>query len=178
MPSNPYVNPDHLKAVYRSLDAATIRDKLDSGELTVQAREIAQAELAARGPDEAPRSAPLKIYADAEAPPPTGTSLGRTAMRALFVLYLLFLMACFAALMFDPPRGSAPHGPYAGFIGIVASAAAGFPWTLIAAYGVGVIPFAGKLVMALGETGIVVACWLGALLNLFLFGLYFRSRTP
>jgi hypothetical protein len=169
-----YVSAEKLKEIYRDLDSPAIFEKLRTGGLTPEARELALAELATRKQavapeDVAPVAAPVRA--------PVGGAGSQLAMRVLFVVYVVFLALCAVVLVADPPRGTQPHGSYDGMIGMIASAAAGLPWTFVGVFLLGAVPMANRLFLLLGEFGIVALCWGGAALNLVLFRRYFTRSA-
>ncbi len=92
----------------------------------------------------------------------------RRVARALLVAYLVFLALCAAAVAFDPPRGGPADGSVAGMVGLIASASAGMPWTLIGMFIAELSSTASDLVFGLGELGVTLLCWSGAAFNVYL----------
>ena len=169
-----YVSRVQLEEAYRALDSASIQSKLLSGGLTAEARDVAIAELAAR--KLAGEIIPHAHSAAAAMPTPLRRgSSHRTAAKVLLGLYIAFVVLCLLVLLVDPPWGAPKSGAYAGMLGLIASSAAGFPWSFI-------LPnFAAKLswplYLALNNHPLLIlyVCWLGALINFGLFWFYFRK---
>jgi hypothetical protein len=62
-------------------------------------------------------------------PKPAGSRFRRIFFGAVFAVYALFVAACAALVMFDPPWGRHVNIGE-GFLGFFAALAAGFPWSL------------------------------------------------
>lgn len=98
----------------------------------------------------------------------------RRLARVLWVAYLVFLALCAVVVAFDPPRGGPANGSVAGAVGLLASAVAGMPWTFVGMFLVELSSTASDLIFGLGELGVSLLCWAGAVLNLVLLRRAFR----
>lgn len=101
----------------------------------------------------------------------------RRLARVLWVLYLVFLALCAVVVAFDPPRGGPANGSVAGAVGLLASAAAGMPWTFAGMFLIELSATAGDLLFGMGEPGVTLLCWAGAALNLVLLRRAFRRAA-
>lgn len=52
-------------------------------------------------------------------------------LRLIFFLYLVFVIACGFVTLLDPPWGVHSVGTWGGMFGVMASAAAALPWSLL-----------------------------------------------
>ena len=170
-----HISPDKLRETYRTLDSATIRSKLVSGELTDLAREMATAELASR---ESTGESPIAP------PPPSKTNTerllnalpGRSTMKVLLAMYIVYVLVCVLVVAADPPRDEATSRGYDGFFGVMATFAVGLPWSFLAVVLLRSVPFLGYYVYLVSPTSLLAFCWIGVPVNLLLFWLYFKHR--
>jgi hypothetical protein len=163
------VSREQLEQTYRKLDSATIRGRLLSADLSAQAREVAQAELARR--EQAGEPAVAVQPAQARSP---GRALldalpSRPVMKVLAGLYGAFILLCLAVILVDPPWVTSTHSIGTGMLGGVAAVALGLPWDLVLIQWLGAAA-GGSMVAYL------LICLAGAGINCAFFVWYFRQR--
>lgn len=83
----------------------------------------------------------------------------QTFMRFIFSVYMLLLVVCFGMVVLDSRSGAAPMS---GTFAVLASYAAGLPWTDIAAHAMRNRGNVDDVVFHFG--------WIGAAVNVFLLG--------
>lgn len=92
-------------------------------------------------------------------------SMRRRSLAAItLVPYLVYLLACAALTLLDPPWGK--RGGYDGILGALASFAAGLPWSFFV-----LDALAGGALPRMSEAMTAAVLWAGALFNLGLFGI-------
>ena len=175
-----YVNHEQLQRALAALDSATLRTRLDSGELSAQARTIASAELQRReAGGAAPAASPPASCAVPSAPAPVdpnagvpyavprapGFTLPRPLLKAALVVYVLVVLLAVMVVVADPPWVPPRQGMWSGALGTFASIAAGLPWSLLLLF---------KMGATLGTTLFITLCWLCVPVNLALFAVLFR----
>jgi hypothetical protein len=146
-----------------------LRGRLLAGDLSAEAKEVAQAEMARREQagdttHEFPVKTPIcpsQSFLDALP--------SRSVMKVVMGLYIAFVVLCLVVTVFDPPWGTSSNNMGAGMLGGLAIFAMGLPCDFVFASILGAS-------RAGSNATFVFVCISGVVVNLAFFVWYFKRN--